>query len=580
MCAMGHRLRWLICACLACASVAGSSWDEVIDILKSADSDGWTLVAGRADCSQQPQLTYEGRNSTGADVPVPVASAAKWVSGVIIMRLVQEGVLSLDDTVQKFIHSWTVNATDGRDKVTLRTLLTFTSGITEPVAPCKAWLASGQRAAPDSFAPLADCVTRIADATPKLLSAPVGSVFSYQGVNLEIAGAMAEIAANQSWSTLFAQAVQSKLRSPARYTQPQGGSFGPVEGGLIISPADYGRFLRLALQPNAGLLNATTLRAMWNTTNTAGLSCTGAFLKLGCDSGWQYGTAMWLESDGSYGSSLGANGVYPRADVRNGSYAVLVPGGIMLREPSAAGGNKLLNASVTHMRRIWPLLMQALDDNVAHHVHNSLPPRSTESAAKAAMAAQRVELTDNTTRLNQVRVEATVHGDYAEFVRSKPSVDVKNSSAVVNIHAFCDSFFSAVPPALLRSNVAPQWLAPGLLHQVGIGPHLWVKMKRAQAVALSLCCPTANVSDPITAAQINAALHAADHEQTLVFAPDIVATKSGPEWLGLSIGAIKLANGSVSVQSTSLVTPLQGLPPPMTGMVYLKLLAPEACTTV
>src|SRR5687767_15400736 len=40
----------------------------------------------------------------GADKVVPVASASKWLSGALIMTLVDDGKLSLADTVSKYIH--------------------------------------------------------------------------------------------------------------------------------------------------------------------------------------------------------------------------------------------------------------------------------------------------------------------------------------------------------------------------------------------------------------------------------------------------------------------------------------------
>ena len=46
------------------------------------------------------------RKSFGAHGPdkiIPIASASKWLSGALIMSLVDEGKLSLDDTVSKYI---------------------------------------------------------------------------------------------------------------------------------------------------------------------------------------------------------------------------------------------------------------------------------------------------------------------------------------------------------------------------------------------------------------------------------------------------------------------------------------------
>ena len=572
-------LAWVACACALRVVAGGSAWDAVQAALRSTDGDGWALVAGRAD-SPQPLLAYAGSNSTGLDAAIPVASAAKWVSGTVVLRLVQEGTMRLDDRVQRYLPSWGVNSADGRGNITLRHLLTFTSGITDAVPSCDAWLAIGQRAAPDSLAPLADCVTRIAHATPRLVADPVGAVFAYAGFNLEIAAAMAEAASNTSWATLFAQTIQAQLGQAARYVAPQGGNFGPVEGGLVIAPVDYGRFLALALQPHQTLLNATTLRTMWDANSTAGLPCKGSFTQLGCGLGWRYGMAMWLEAGARYGSSLGANGVYPRADLSNGTYAVLVPAGPMMREPTAIGG-ALMTRAVALMAQLWPLVMQALDDArqqaaAAQQQQMAVPnnqPKACANAEQVAITAQRAELRRlaDAGCAQRVHVEATVHPSYADFVLSKPSVE--QQARRVHIHAFCDTLFSSVPPPLLRSIAAPQWLAPGALHHVGVGPHLWVKLKQAPAVG----CGNASIPDapPVSAAQLNAALQAAGGcgSGTALFVNDVRA-KSGPEWLGLAVGSMRLPNGTISVQSTSATTPLHaGLPERLAGVVYVKLLS-------
>ena len=60
-----------------------------------------------------------------ADKVVPVASASKWLSGALIMTLVDEGKLSLDDTVSKYLPEF------GGEKsnITIRHLFSHTSGL-------------------------------------------------------------------------------------------------------------------------------------------------------------------------------------------------------------------------------------------------------------------------------------------------------------------------------------------------------------------------------------------------------------------------------------------------------------------
>ena len=56
------------------------------------------------------------------------ASLSKWPAAIMISGLVNDGTLSYDDKANKHIKWWTKNPLDKRSHVTLRHLLSFTSG--------------------------------------------------------------------------------------------------------------------------------------------------------------------------------------------------------------------------------------------------------------------------------------------------------------------------------------------------------------------------------------------------------------------------------------------------------------------
>lgn len=58
---------------------------------------------------------------------VPVASASKIVSGTVVLRLVGQGLLTLDSTTAQVL-GWS----GARGGITLRHLLSFTSGLAVP----------------------------------------------------------------------------------------------------------------------------------------------------------------------------------------------------------------------------------------------------------------------------------------------------------------------------------------------------------------------------------------------------------------------------------------------------------------
>ncbi len=540
--------------------------------LRGVDGDGWTLLAGRG--GDGAALSYVGENSTALCATLPVASAAKWVSGAVIMRLVQEGMLSLDDTVQRWLPSWTVNSSDGRDAVRLRHLLSMTSGIADGRARCD-WALKGDGAALDAPAPLSRCVLDIAASTRALVSSPPGTVLNYHGYNLEVAGAMVEAATNMSWAALFARTVQRQLRAPARYTAGDGG-FGPVEGMLIISAADYARFMSLVLAPSDELLNATTLRMMYSPEHTAQATLNQSLTYATQAPGWRYGFGMWLEDDGAAASSMGFFGIYPRLNLSSRQYAVLIPGGPMQREPAAVASGALMRRSVVLMRRIWAPLMHALAD--APNATAACSDAAADAdATRVAALAQQAELTSFGGAcgavLNRSRVDVTVHSDYSAFVLAKP--DVVSPNGTIMVHAFADRVLTDFPAALVpyaTGRGGPPAAGEPFQLAASASPRIWLKLKRASAVARALGCSANAGDDAITAAAVNAALLP---DSGIEFAPD-ERTRMGPEWLGAAVTVTRAPDGGLRVRCPSLVTAVAGPPPPLAGSISLKVLSPQA----
>ncbi len=62
---------------------------------------------------------------------MPGASLSKWPAAVMISGLVADGIMSYDDRANKFLPWWATDPSDPRSNVTLRHLLSFTSGFTE-----------------------------------------------------------------------------------------------------------------------------------------------------------------------------------------------------------------------------------------------------------------------------------------------------------------------------------------------------------------------------------------------------------------------------------------------------------------
>ena len=125
---------------------------------------------------------------TSAENPLPVdtdtlfqiGSTTKTVTGTLAMQLVEQGLLSLDEPVQRYIPGLRLSDASVAERVTLRHLLTHTAGWIGDVFDDTGW---GDDA-------LARMVERMA-AIPQLT--PLGAGFSYNNAGFYLAGRLVEV---------------------------------------------------------------------------------------------------------------------------------------------------------------------------------------------------------------------------------------------------------------------------------------------------------------------------------------------------------------------------------------------------
>lgn len=101
-------------------------WAPLRTLLK-----GWEFTQQYAisvgDATGQKFLYESGKFTM--KTPVPTGSTSKWPSAIMFAGLVNDGTISgLDEPVNKYISWWTKDPADMRSEVTLRMLLSFTSG--------------------------------------------------------------------------------------------------------------------------------------------------------------------------------------------------------------------------------------------------------------------------------------------------------------------------------------------------------------------------------------------------------------------------------------------------------------------
>lgn len=194
-----------------------------------------------------------------ADTRLRAASASKWLSSAIILRLVESGEIDLDDRVGDALPIFDLY---GKGDVTLEHGFAMTSGLYETTIDFESapWLTLEQAA------------NLIAVESPLVF--PPGTQLAYEGDGMAVAGRVAEVATGAAWRDLAAQ----ELAAPLGMTTLDYDLF-PVNpgvpGGARLSAADYQELLRTILRGgrarDGSTFLAPTTVAEWFVDRTLGL---------------------------------------------------------------------------------------------------------------------------------------------------------------------------------------------------------------------------------------------------------------------------------------------------------------------
>ncbi len=280
--------------------------------------EGYGLQGGSIRLARDGKVQMQNYYGTySANTRVSIASASKWLSALVVARLVEKGQLHWQDTVGKWIPDAPV---DKRD-ITLVQLFSHTSGLPGNETGCL-----GNR-----FISLDNCARQIL-ALP-LESVP-GSSFSYGGNSMQVAGRLAEIASGKNWNQIF----YDELVVPLGLTQTDFATGSTqdgyvwvgnprIAGGVRSSLSDYGRVLDVLL---AGGLNGT--QSFLSADTLAFMSYNQAAGKLVINTPspetFGYGIGQWVEAVDAKGlttrvSSPGAFGMTPWVDWAAGSNGII-----------------------------------------------------------------------------------------------------------------------------------------------------------------------------------------------------------------------------------------------------------------
>lgn len=164
------------------------------------------------------------------DTAIPIASASKWLSGALIMKLVDEKLISLNDPLKKFFQMVPQDKAD----ITIQQLFSHTSGM------------SGKgtlkliRMNKDEMAEQCETIFK-----EKLIGKP-GEYFSYGGHSMQVAGRIAELVGKKDFETLFQEKIAKPLEMK-NTTFTKNEKTPQVGGGAHSSVNDYLNLLNMIM---------------------------------------------------------------------------------------------------------------------------------------------------------------------------------------------------------------------------------------------------------------------------------------------------------------------------------------------
>jgi CubicO group peptidase (beta-lactamase class C family) len=275
---------------------------------------GITLIVNDA---ADHRVIQETVGSMATDRRLAIASASKLVTGLVLLRLVDDGVLSMSDTPGSVL-GWSATAAAG---ATLDQLGAFVSGM-KPEAGCLL----------DPNSTLQACVSTLETVASQTLP---GAAFQYGSTHQALAAAMAEVASGESWASSFERLVKAPLglTDPGLryYTLPKDllGNANPlVAGGMRATADEYMTILAVLFHRGHGggqqlISEASIARMGLNGYPAATVDPALAATNL------RYSWSSWINCPGAASpcenvTSPGAFGFTPWVDRQAGYYALLV----------------------------------------------------------------------------------------------------------------------------------------------------------------------------------------------------------------------------------------------------------------
>ncbi|WP_310391873.1 serine hydrolase [Hymenobacter sp.] len=184
---------------------------------------------------------------------VPIASATKNITAAVVLRLAQEGVLGLDDSIGTYLPRATFFR---KGSSTIRQNFAHTGG----------WAGtSGEDFLARTNITLAQSVDSILREDPQLYRP--GTAFKYSGVSMQVGGQCAAVAAGTDWNTLFTTRIKQPLGLSSTTYQLSSPTNPRLAGGINSNARDLMRFTQFILRNGkvgtTQVIDSVWMQEMW-----------------------------------------------------------------------------------------------------------------------------------------------------------------------------------------------------------------------------------------------------------------------------------------------------------------------------
>jgi CubicO group peptidase (beta-lactamase class C family) len=228
-----------------------------------------------------------------------IASCSKWLTAALVMTFVDEGKISLDDKITKWLPEFEKY---GKNYLTVRQCLSHMTGIqSEPITLLKIFFRK-------KFNSLEEEVNSFA---AKEIQANPGEEFRYSNIGLNIAGRICEIISGKKFDYLTKQRLFVPLgMKKTTFSTLDGKAINP-SGGALSTPDDYMHFLIMIM--NNGVYQGKIILSENSVNEMLQVQTNKENIKYApkVAEGFNYVLGAWvLEQNGSKATAVSSPGLF------------------------------------------------------------------------------------------------------------------------------------------------------------------------------------------------------------------------------------------------------------------------------